>query len=163
LHRAEKSLDGEKSCATVSASNKPEPEAIMARSNTNTNTNFSDARFHAAINDGATLDEAWEYAEGKVSTCASYEIAHGASIVTDGDTDGTDVVADFTTTLESFAAIGIKIYTLRDEFGFTRRNRECTRCFHELNIGDEIRRLVQVIDGAFTTEHIGRCCFGTYS
>jgi hypothetical protein len=51
---------------------------------------------------------------------------------------------------------------LKDVFGTTAKNRLCSRCAHEMNIGDEVRRLVMIVEGEFLTEHVCRNCFSTY-
>ncbi len=56
----------------------------------------------------------------------------------------------------------VRVYTLKDEFGTTARNRDCSRCLHEMNIGDECRRVVTVVDREFFSEHVCRNCFATY-
>lgn len=53
-------------------------------------------------------------------------------------------------------------WVLRDEFGYTAIDRECSSCNRWLSPGDDIRRMVLKIDGELIRQHIGLCCFSTH-
>ena len=53
-------------------------------------------------------------------------------------------------------------WELRNEFGTTKDNRECSLCGQEMNPGDDMKRIVTKIDGELVRTHICFRCHSTY-